>query len=162
LKNEKILESIIKSENTHFPFAKLAPIWVIFISLTAIAFLKGTKSTKSVVGVEACTPAYWIIVGSFMLLCIVVYIIQIRYLISLDKTKREVGYEFHKADIIWTKGVSLKLALVCLMGGTASGTLGIGGGLIYNPLLIELGKHPIVASSTGMYLVLYSSMATCI
>ena len=43
-----------------------------------------------------------------------------------------------------------------------SGSLGIGGGTIYNPLLIELGKHPLVATSSGMFIVMITSISTTV
>lgn len=39
-----------------------------------------------------------------------------------------------------------------------SGTLGLGGGSIYNPCLIEMGVDVKVAGATGMYLVLFSAI----
>jgi len=46
-------------------------------------------------------------------------------------------------------------------GGFVAGALGLGGGSIFNPYLIGMGVPPKVSSSTGMYLVLYSTIATC-
>jgi uncharacterized membrane protein YfcA len=46
-------------------------------------------------------------------------------------------------------------------GGLVSGTLGIGGGTIYNPSLLALGFHPKVAGATGMYLVMFSAFNSC-
>lgn len=38
-----------------------------------------------------------------------------------------------------------------------SGALGLGGGAIFNPLLMSMGVPPTVASSTGMYMIMFSS-----
>ena len=45
-------------------------------------------------------------------------------------------------------------------GGWVAGALGLGGGVIYNPLLMAMGVPPKVSSSTGMYLVMFSTVAT--
>ena len=42
-----------------------------------------------------------------------------------------------------------------------SGCIGLGGGAIYNPILITLGVPPSVSSATGLYLVFYSKVAAC-
>ena len=42
-----------------------------------------------------------------------------------------------------------------------SGALGLGGGTIFNPLLLSLGVLPSVASATGMYMILFSSSSSC-
>jgi uncharacterized membrane protein YfcA len=43
-----------------------------------------------------------------------------------------------------------------------AGLLGIGGGLILGPLLLELGLHPIVSTATSNFLVLFISSSTSI
>jgi len=45
-------------------------------------------------------------------------------------------------------------------GGISGGCLGIGGGMIFNPILMDMGMLPQVASASGMYLVLFSSFST--
>ena len=41
-----------------------------------------------------------------------------------------------------------------------SGALGLGGGAIFNPLLLNLGIPPVVASATAMYMIIYSTGAS--
>lgn len=47
-------------------------------------------------------------------------------------------------------------------GGFVAGALGLGGGTIFNPYLIGMGVPPKVSSSTGMYLVMFSTTAACV
>lgn len=46
-------------------------------------------------------------------------------------------------------------------GGWVAGALGLGGGVIFNPLLMSLGVPPKVSSATGMYMITFSKIATC-
>ncbi len=48
------------------------------------------------------------------------------------------------------------------MGGWISGALGLGGGMIFNPLLMSLGVPPKVATSSGMYMIIFASGATTV
>ena len=41
-----------------------------------------------------------------------------------------------------------------------SGALGLGGGSIFNPIMITMGVPPVVSTSTGMYMVMYSTAAS--
>ena len=43
-------------------------------------------------------------------------------------------------------------------GGLVAGSLGLGGGSIYNPAFLALGVNPKVAGSTGMFLVMISTI----
>lgn len=48
------------------------------------------------------------------------------------------------------------------MGGCAAGGIGLGGGTIYNPLLIGLGQNPKVSGATAMYLVMFTTLNVCV
>ena len=47
-------------------------------------------------------------------------------------------------------------------GGWVAGALGLGGGVIFNPLLLAMGVPPKVSSATGMYIITFSKIATCV
>lgn len=53
-----------------------------------------------------------------------------------------------------------KLILMSFVGGWVSGALGLGGGAIFNPLLLSMGCPPKVASATGMYMIIFSTGAS--
>jgi uncharacterized membrane protein YfcA len=45
-------------------------------------------------------------------------------------------------------------------GGFIAGAFGLGGGSIYNPMMLSMGVPPKVSSATGMYLVTFSTIST--
>lgn len=65
------------------------------------------------------------------------------------------------ASDIRYSGVQLKsLLFFAFVGGWVGGALGLGGGSIFNPLMISLGVPPSVSTSTGMYMIMYSTGAS--
>jgi len=52
--------------------------------------------------------------------------------------------------------------IISLLGGLSSGTLGISASSIFNPIVIGMGVPPLVATSTGMYMVMYSTCASTV
>ena len=56
----------------------------------------------------------------------------------------------------------MQLTSLGFVGGLVAGALGLGGGSIYNPALLTMGVHPKVSGATGMFLVLFSTMNTCL
>ena len=52
--------------------------------------------------------------------------------------------------------------MVAFAGGWISGALGLGGGAIFNPVLLSMGIPPAVSSSTGMYLVMFTTLGSSI
>lgn len=51
--------------------------------------------------------------------------------------------------------------MVGFVGGWVAGALGLGGGAIFNPILLEMGLPAKVSSSTGMYMIMFSTGASC-
>lgn len=70
--------------------------------------------------------------------------------------------EGNKNEIALTNKTLVKLIVFSLMGGWISGALGLGGGMIFNPLLMSLGAPPKVATSSGMYMIIFASGATTV
>jgi uncharacterized membrane protein YfcA len=68
----------------------------------------------------------------------------------------------NKNEIALTNKTLVKLIVFSLMGGWISGALGLGGGMIFNPLLMSLGVPPKVATSSGMYMIIFASGATTV
>ena len=67
-----------------------------------------------------------------------------------------------ESDLIF-EGKTLKIVLgLGFVAGWVAGALGLGGGVIFNPLLIGLGVPPKVSSATGMYMITFSKISTCI
>lgn len=50
----------------------------------------------------------------------------------------------------------VSLAVASVGGGFAS-SVGLGGDIVFNPILIEIGIPPAVTAATSMYMILFSS-----
>ena len=59
----------------------------------------------------------------------------------------------------WSMFMLLKCVVVVLMGGMVAGMLGFGGGMVLNPLMLEMGINPLVSSATSSLMVLFSASA---
>jgi uncharacterized membrane protein YfcA len=68
-----------------------------------------------------------------------------------------VGFGLAPSDLRITQSLVLKLVIYAFIGGYVSGSLGLGGGAIFNPLLLSIGIPPAVASATGMYMIMFST-----
>ena len=55
-----------------------------------------------------------------------------------------------------------QILVLSLLIGLASALVGLGGGTFFNPLLLSYGISPIVASATGMYMVMFSNLSSCL
>ena len=159
---DKTLLSIEKWENTHFQYGKLAIFFFIFCSLILVSLFRGTKRSPSIVGITRCSAGDWIVFILFILAIIAVSIFSSVFLMLNHKRKVKHGYEFVKGDMKWTPVKIASLIGIAFIAGLLASMLGLGGGVVFNPLLLELGILPIVASATGMYMVMVSTFVNTI
>ena len=117
---------------------------------------------ESIFGFELCSTASWIffvllVVGSVLMTLLAAHIAKSEY-----ATKQKLGYNFTKGDQKFENKILLKLATVAFFCALFAGATGIGPGLIFNSLLVQLDMHPASASATGMYCTLFTSLAATI
>lgn len=67
-----------------------------------------------------------------------------------------------KSDIKPKGEVLVKLMCLGFFGGFLAGAFGLGGGVIFNPILLTLGMPPKVASASGAYLIFFSKVSSCL
>lgn len=79
-----------------------------------------------------------------------------------QKLKIKLGAGMAPSDLRLSEPILLKLVTFAFLGGFMSGALGLGGGAIFNPLLLSLGVLPCVASATGMYMILFSTSGSSV
>ena len=108
--------------------------------------------------VEGCSAGYWVItMFVFPFLLLLTYFLSKRQVQSYNK-KLALGWKPCPGDVEW---ISYKQALtyasVAGVAGVLGGLLGIGGGMIVSPLLLELQVLPRVASATSAIAVLVTS-----
>ena len=56
-------------------------------------------------------------------------------------------------------GLKLGRLIGCSIVGGMVGAMGLGGAIVFNPVLMTMGVVPQVVASTGMYLIMYSQAA---
>lgn len=56
----------------------------------------------------------------------------------------------------------MTLVVLGFMGGMLAGALGLGGGVIFNPVLLTMGLPPQVSGACSLYMVFFSKIASCL
>lgn len=74
----------------------------------------------------------------------------------------KVGYDYDETDIKMNLKNVIKLSLFALIGSTIAIAVGVGGSIIFNPLLLSMGISPIVSSATSLYLVMFNTFVSSI
>ena len=121
----------------------------------------GSSSKPSIIGLKLCSHGYWTIYSLFIVICIFATALAV-WMAKRDQSLKEKYGRLNMvpSDIQFT---GRKIAVVIALGfcgGFIAGALGLGGGIIYNPVLLTLGLPPMVSAASGLYLVTFSKIAT--
>ena len=73
-----------------------------------------------------------------------------------------MGFPYHLTDLKWNLYFVIKYPIYGFICGVLAGVLGIGGGLVLGPMLLEMGINPIISTATSNFLVLFTSSSTTI
>ena len=139
---------------------RLAMVMCMLVLIIVLSLIRGGKAgAASVVGIENCSGEYWGVTALTFAILVVIAIFVGRHLSKQHDEKLACGYVFVDGDIAWTgRNVYLYPALSAF-AGMCGGLLGIGGGMIMGPLLLELGMLPGNTQGTSATTVLITSGA---
>jgi hypothetical protein len=157
------LVSLVKSEEGNFQVKK----WLINISLITFLVLMNlslpSKTRPSPIGITKCSGSYWVLQFSFIAFCGIMAVFSIRLLKGEQDLKIKYGsINLVESDIIFNKGNIAVLVVLGFMGGLIAGALGLGGGVIFNPVLLTMGLPPQVSGACSLYMVFFSKIASCL
>ena len=122
----------------------------IFIS----SIFRGGKGFDSVIGLGTCSLESWILLGLTQVLCILLGFVSFmrdRGFENPSKTEQEIDEAVSNKKILLVKSY---------IAGIMAGSLGMGGGVIINPVLIKMGYRPEIAAAISGFVVLFTSSST--
>jgi len=127
-----------------------------------ITIFRGSSSFASPIGIVKCKAGDISVIVGYIVFsaCVTVYAVHILKREFRLKTKYDRG--LCPSDIRATGGVLVKLLIYAFLGGWVSGALGLGGGSIFNPVLLSLNMAPAPAASTSKYMIMFSKIASCV
>jgi len=160
---EKIRMKRITEIKDHESATNWKKVGVIFLVWAIIFFLqlsKGGHGAPSVIGVQQCSIAWWVLtVLSFPIIIIITGWIGY-YLVKDYNEKVVLGWEFREGDLKWNRKNTVYYPAYSFIAGIAAGLMGIGGGMVKGPILLEMGVPAIVQSATSSFMILFTSSAT--
>ncbi|KAE8883172.1 hypothetical protein PF005_g22602 [Phytophthora fragariae] len=155
------VEEIAKARRT-VPLADMGVLFLTWIGLVLFSMAKGGHGTPSVIGLSCGSFGYWSLIAVSFPFFVSVTIYFGTKISRFHKMLQASDYTYAKGDMIWTKHAVVKYPALCTAAGVAAGLLGIGGGMVKGPLLLEMGLIPQVSSATSSSMILFTSSATTI
>jgi len=127
-----------------------------------LTIFRGSSTFLSPIGIVKCSYGDWLIIAAYLAFScgvtfLATYLLKKEYLL-----KKKYNKGLCDSDIKPVGKTLAKLIIFAFLGGWVSGALGLGGGSIFNPVLLSLGMAPSPAASTSKYMIMYSKVASCL
>ncbi|KAJ3705382.1 hypothetical protein LUZ61_009087 [Rhynchospora tenuis] len=134
----------------------LVMVWMCFFVLHVLI---GDENGKGVINIKPCGVTYWLITLSQ----IPIAIGFTSYIMYAKRKKREQANNVNDTDtasVIKHNLESLPMyvfPVAAILTGVLSGLFGIGGGLLLNPVFLQIGVPPQTAAATSALMVSFSA-----
>ncbi|OMJ94769.1 hypothetical protein SteCoe_1948 [Stentor coeruleus] len=132
-----------------------------FIILTGVSItftlLKGSSSSKSLVGIKQCSPSYFGLTISYFIFMILMNLAASFYLVKKTEICEKGHYSFDDGDIKWTYKKCFIVTIASVGAGIVVGLLGLGGGNLIGPMLLYLGVRPEISTISSSFTIFISS-----
>ncbi|TNV83676.1 hypothetical protein FGO68_gene15415 [Halteria grandinella] len=161
-KSEKdlaILDQILHKEKSHLQWSKHLVCFVVLIAQVIVNLIRTQNAFKPSF-FEKCQTYDFILASIYICICTLVTAYALRRNNYEQELKIKHQKGFCKSDLRFSPKIVRNLVSVALGGGWVSGALGLGGGAIFNPVLLSMGIPASVSGSTGMYLVMFSTLGS--
>jgi len=132
----------------------LAGVWC---TVVLLVLARGGKGADSMIGVEYCGIGYWFISALAIVLLFSVSLKVMFENVEIADQKQLCNYKFASGDVVWNRSTALKLCVGTILAGVVAGLIGIGGGMVIGPFLLDIGVLPQVSSAITATNVLLSS-----
>lgn len=116
--------------------------------------MRGGRGGASIIpGLECGDGLYWglFCINLFVLLVATVFLRE--RTLSAAEEKTSLGHVPLEGDLAWDRRTTSVYPALCIFAGVAAGLLGIGGGMVLGPLLVELGCLPQPIAATSAFVV---------
>ena len=107
-----------------------------------------------------CTSGWWALLALVAVLPLGVTRVAASRLLARHRAQVASGYVHMPGEPVWTPRAVVLYPSACVLAGVAAGLLGIGGGMIKGPLLLEMGLVPQAAAATSAFMIFFTSSST--
>ena len=113
-------------------------------------------------GLDICDSTSWVAYASLWAFAILLTLLAAKISKRECQEKKDCGYNFTQGDQDLNPKRITKLVLVAYFAAFFSAMSGVGPGGLFTSFLIQIEVHPAVASATGMYCTMFTTLAATI
>ena len=158
--NNELIQQIYNEDNNPFPMDKLKFMLMLEIIVIIDQIIEGNARVPSLLNIKRCSFIYWVV---FMIYCLIsLFLIKIAF-DNINKRyeyKKRLNPNIKDVFIQYIKDNLIKIVILTTLAGVISSMVGVGGGMITNPILLGMGLDPKATSSTSTFLIMTTAIAS--
>ncbi|XP_058092157.1 sulfite exporter TauE/SafE family protein 5-like isoform X2 [Magnolia sinica] len=138
------------------PWKKLGLLVMVWVCFFALHVVRGDRDGQGEIKIKPCGAGYWII-SSLQIPLASAFTAFVLY----QKDGSQYQTPNQQAMVAAPARIELQsnliFPLMALLSGILGGLFGIGGGMLINPILLQMGIPPQITAATSSFMVLFSS-----
>ena len=157
---EKERLAFIKEEENPLNWPSIIFLLIMELMVIIDQFIEGSNKVPSFIGLQRCSFWYWVSFGIYVVITLICVKMSISYILVKVNRKKELLKDYNSEVM---ENVQNRIAYIVTIGifaGIVSSSLGIGGGMITNPVFSGLGMDPKQSSSTSNFLIIVTAIAS--
>ncbi|XP_022139835.1 sulfite exporter TauE/SafE family protein 5-like [Momordica charantia] len=150
-----------ENRKLRLPLMKLGVLILVWFSFYLIYLLRGNRYGRSLIPIETCGTAYWIL-SSLQVPVAIGFTLWILHKQNSPQPENSPQKELEEERPAVEPSKKLIFPLMALLAGILGGMFGIGGGMLISPFLLQVGIVPEVTAATCSFMVFFSAtMSAC-
>ena len=150
------IKALLEEEKRLFPDKKFFFMGVLLLFLVTITLVKGNDKAHSIIGVPYCGGIYWIINIALIVIFYWMFTMISDYIVRKDELLKNLRPQY----IPFTEEKAKKVGRAAFKAGFLGALLGIGGGIVLNPIWLVMGFTPEEVTSTAVLSIFFLSMTS--
>lgn len=146
--NDQLIEAQRKIEGDNFHWPKFLPIIAMILLSVLVSLLRPGKTPTSLVGIKKCSAGDYLVLIGFAIIIAFLPFYAYKLIQKEQEHKNKIGWVKAKDEVYLDKNKFIFANAWSGISGLISTLLGIGGGILLNPLMAILQYLPATASWT--------------
>ena len=158
--NDDEKQKILNEDNYPLNWERIN--YILFLEFVVIIdqLIEGSSRVPSFLGIKRCSFFYWLTFIIFVIICLYFVKVSINKVYIHIHNKKKVFPEFKSEIIDKIEKNTVFVVTIAIIAGIVSSSLGLGGGMITNPLFASLGMEPKQSSTTSNFLIIVTAIAS--
>lgn len=155
-----LIQKIKDEDNNPVPMDKIKFMLMLEVVVIIDQIIEGNSKVPSLIGISKCSSLYWLVFVIYC--CVSLFFIKMAF----DNIKARYAYKksidpnTNDDKLKYLEANTVRIVLLTVFAGIVSSMVGIGGGMITNPILLGMGLDPKATSSTSTFLIMTTALAS--